>query len=81
MALGKNMNKYYVSFAANHWQFFKDFFIDDSTLVLITAADYDAAFKRTKEIFQNKWSMLYSENEISSRDILEYWPKGIIQIE
>lgn len=81
MVLGENMNKYYISFARNHCQHYNDILIDNHVLVMIKAENYDDAFAKAKNLFGNKWSMLYYEEEITPEIVHEYWSRGIIQIE
>ena len=73
-------NKYYISFGQAHKHNIEKNEINRDCLVLIIASNRQEATQKAKNLFQDQWSMVYSESEITENDILEYWPRGIIKL-
>jgi hypothetical protein len=83
--LGKSIkiplkNKYYISFGQAHKHNVEKNEINHDCLVLIIASNRQEATQKAKNLFQDQWSMIYSESEITENDILDYWPRGIIKL-
>jgi len=76
----RNMAHFYITFGWGHIHSIEGKTLDKDSVAVINAATYDEARRKAFELFGSKFGITYSEDEWNNKNLLQYFPRGLIDI-
>lgn len=78
------MTKVYITFGQIHAHATNGGTVDKDTIGIINCTDYEDGHAKAMEWFEGKFHNCYSQeefaNQIKQHDIMQYFPKGYIEV-